>query len=322
MPSTLDEIVKRLAKKVKRHPRTLLAWFDDAGAIKIGEAYYVIKVDGFAASRALYPWCNYRDFGFRGVTGAVSDVIAKGCRPLIYAISIGVKPEHVDYVEDIVRGVEEAVNLYGGYIENMDTNVGYDDWIDVFIIGECSYMPLQRFAKPLDVVILPRRVGLSAVAYIEFSRGRTPSYEEVKEFSCRPRACIDITKVIEECRKCIDGSIDISDTFAESLYQLGEVTDVGFYINQRASEMLHPLALEYAKSSGVELEAMVLASNEEYIPVLIARQGYEEQLIELLRAVGLEPKTIGTVISDKGIRWFGRAVSIAVWDYVAGAIKL
>ncbi|MCI4437800.1 MAG: hypothetical protein JHC33_13420 [Ignisphaera sp.] len=322
MPSTLDEIVKRLAKKVKRHPRTLLAWFDDAGAIKIGEAYYVIKVDGFAASRALYPWCSYRDFGFRGVTGAVSDVIAKGCRPLIYAISIGVKPEHVDYVEDIVRGVEEAVNIYGGYIENMDTNVGYDDWIDVFIIGECSYMPLQRSAKPLDVVILPRRVGLSAVAYIEFSRGRTPSHEEVKEFSCRPRACIDIVKVIEECRKCIDGSIDISDTFAESLYQLGEVTDVGFYINQRASEMLHPLALEYARSNGVELEAMVLASNEEYIPILIARQGYEEQLIELLRAVGLEPKTIGTVIGDKGIRWFGRAVPIAVWDYVAGAIKL
>ena len=320
MTSNLDEIVKKLAKKVKRHPKTLLTWFDDAGAIKVGDRYIAVKVDGFAASRALYPWCTFRDFGFRGVTGAVSDVIAKGCKPAVYAVSIGVKPEHIELIEDIFSGVEEAVNLYGGYIENMDTNVGYDDWIDIFVIGECSTQPIQRHAKPLDIVVIPRRLGLSVIAYIEYVEKRVPSFEEVKEFSCRPRACTEIASIVEECRACIDGSIDISDTFAEALQQLSEVSNVGLYINQKPSNMLHHLAISYAESRGVDLMTVTLTSNEEYIPILVVKPGYEEHVIELLRKKGLEPILIGFATHQKSVSWLGRPVPKTIWDYASGTI--
>jgi thiamine-monophosphate kinase len=320
MASRLDEIVRKLAKRVKRHPQSLLTWFDDAGAVKVGDRYVVVKVDGFAASRALYPWCTFRDFGFRGVTGAVSDVIAKGCRPAVYAISLGVKPEHVEFIEDVFKGVEEAVDFYGGYIENVDTNVGYDDWIDIFVIGECSTQPIQRYAKPLDALIIPRRLGLSVIAYTEYTEKRVPLHEEVREFSCRPRTCIEIVSVIEECRTCIDGSIDISDTFAEALHQLSEVSNTGFYIYQNPLNMLHHLTISYAKSRGVDLVTVALASNEEYIPILIVKPGYEEHVTELLRKAGLEPIPIGFATHQKSISWLGKPVPKTVWDYVSGTI--
>jgi len=318
--STLDEIVKRLAKRVKRHPRTLLSWYDDAGAVNVGDNYIVVKVDGFAASRALYPWCTFRDFGFRGVTGAVSDVIAKGCKPLIYAISIGVKPEHVDLIEEITRGVEEAVDLYGGYIENVDTNVGYDDWIDVFVIGECSAEPIKRYTKPLDTVIIPRKLGLSVIAYLEYIGKRVPLHEEVKEFSCRPRACTEIISIVEECRTCIDGSIDISDAFAEALYQLSEVNNTGLYIYQNPLNMLHYLAISYAESRGVDLMTVALASNEEYMPIIAVKPGYEELVAEMLRKVGLEPIPVGFVTHQRDVSWLGKPVPKIIWDYVTGTI--
>ncbi|MEL9940487.1 MAG: AIR synthase related protein [Ignisphaera sp.] len=318
----LDEIIKKLARKVKRHPRSLLTWFDDAGAIEVGGRYFVVKVDGFAASRALYPWCSYRDFGFRGVVGAVSDVIAKGCRPYVYAISVGVKPENSDFVEDIIKGVEDAVDVFGGYIENIDTNIGYDDWIDVFILGECNNRPLPRRARELSKIILPRRIGLSLIGYMEYAKKRTPSIDEVRKFSCRPMPCKQIVDVIEHCRSCLEGSIDISDTFAETLQQLSEVSEAGVYIDEDPSKMLHPLAIEYSKRVGVDLQIAVLASNEEYIPLLIAKPGCEEEVLERLKSIGLEPIAIGTIISQQDVLWMGRAVPKIVWDYIQGIVTV
>ncbi|MEM0026996.1 MAG: AIR synthase related protein [Ignisphaera sp.] len=318
----LDEIVKKLARGAKRHPRSLLTWFDDAGAVEINGRYFVVKADGFASSRALYPWCSYRDFGFRGVAGAVSDVIAKGCRPYVYAISIGVKPENVDFIEDIIKGVEEAVDIFGGYIENIDTNIGYDDWIDVFVLGECLYYPLPRGARELSKVILPRRVGLSVMAYMEYVEKRTPSIDEVRKFSCRPMPYTRIVDAIEFSRTGLEGSIDISDTFAEALQQLSEVSGTGVYIQESPSRILHPLAIEYVKRVGLDLQLAVLASNEEYIPLLIVKPGYEEEVLDVLKSISLEPVVIGTITLKQDLMWMGRVMPKVVWDYIQGAVTI
>ncbi len=321
MSSSLDEVVRRLAKKVRRHPRSLLTWFDDAGAIEFDGHYILIKVDGFAASRALYPWCTYEDFGFRGITAAVSDVVAKGCRPYIYAISIGVKPEHVQYVEEIMNGIDEAVKEYGGYVENVDTNVGYDTWIDVFVIGECKYLPIPRRAKALDRIILPRKVGLSTMGYIDYTMGRIPELDDVRSFTCRPKADIRIVDALERYRSCIDGSIDVSDTLLESMQQLSDVNDVGIYIYEDPSRILNPLADMYSRAMGMDPQYIALASNEEYIPLIIVKPSYEDEVLNALRVLGKEPISVGVITSDKDIRWSGRRVPKVIWNYVSGRIE-
>jgi len=318
--SSLSEYVRKWAKIIRRHPRTLLEWFDDAGAIKFGDSYIIIKVDGFATSRALYPWCSFRDFGFRSVSAAVSDVVAKGCRPYIYAVSIGVKPDHVSFVDDVMKGVEEAVNLYGGYIENVDTNVGLDDWIDVFIIGECVYRPIPRASKPLDKILIPRKIGLSTIAYIEYSKGRYPAFEEVRNFACRPVVNTNIVSVLERCRQGITGSIDVSDTLAEALQQLHDVSGNGVYIYENPLKILHPLAVEYSRSSNIDSIVMALASNEEYTPLLVVNPSYEDVIVQELREAGLEPIAIGFVTTLEDVLWGGRPVPKITWDYVTGSV--
>ncbi len=318
----LDEIVKDLAKRVRRHPKSLLTWFDDAGAVRVSEGYMLIKVDGFAVSRALYPWCSLRDFGFRGVTAAVSDVVAKGCRPYVYAVSIGVTPDQVGSVEELVNGVEEAARLYGGYVENMDTNVGLDCWVDVFVLAECRNTPLPRSVKPTDVLILPRRVGLSMMAFMDFARGRTPSTEEVKAFSCRPEANLSLARFIAENRSCIDGSIDVSDTLLESLQQVSEVSGTGVYISESPSDLLHPQALAYAYKESVNPLHMLLGSNEEYVPIMAVKPWCLESVYDHLKALHLESRILGTVTGVSGITWRGVKVPSISWDYVTGQVTV
>lgn len=317
----LEDYVKKWARIVKRHPGSLLSWFDDAGGIKFGDSYIVVKVDGFSASRALYPWCSYRDFGFRALSSAISDIVSKGCKPYIYAISIGVKPNHVDFLEDILKGVEEAVNLYGGYVENMDTNAGEDDWVDVFVIGICETSPVPRTSKPLNKLVILRRIGLSSIGYIEYSEGREPLYKEVKEFTCRPKISLGIADAISRHRMCIEGSIDISDTFAETILNLSEVSGTGIYIHENPSNILHPIAVEYAKEKGLDLERMVLIANEEYTPILVVKPEYEYNLHQIFRALGMEPITIGITLTRRDITWFGKPIPKISWNYITGEIK-
>lgn len=318
----LDEVVKSLAKSVRRHPKSLLTWFDDAGAVRIGGDYMLVKVDGFAVSRALYPWCCLRDFGFRGVTAAVSDVIAKGCRPYLYAVSIGVTSDQVGGVEEVVKGVEDAVRLYGGYVENMDTNVGSDGWVDVFVLAECRSMPLSRVVRPADVLILPKRVGLSTVAFVEFSRRRAPHAEGVRVFSCRPEADLRLAGLLEEMRSCVGGSIDVSDTLLESLQQVSEVSGTGVYVSGSPSDLLHPQALAYAYREGIDPLQMLLGSNEEYIPVLAVKPWCVDEVRERLEALRLEPGFLGIVTGVNGVTWRGVKVPEVVWDYVAGRVTI
>lgn len=319
---SLDSIIRELSRRIRRHPRTLLGWFDDAGAIEFGGRYVLVKVDGFAASRALYPWCSYRDLGFRAVTGAVSDVYAKGCRPYIYAVSLGVTPGKIGVVEELTSGIEEAVEIYGGYIENVDTNIGADFWVDVFVLAECATRPLKRAAIPTDTVVLTRRVGLSSIAYLEYSAGRVPSFDEVREFSCRPRAEAAVVRALEVIRSCVSGSIDISDTLLESLQQLVEPPGLGLYLDLNPSNALHPLATSYAYEMSIPKHVLLFSSNEEYVPVLACRTSCVEAVVDILKSLGLEPVPLGTVIDTPGIHLLGRRIEGISWDYTSGKIKL
>lgn len=318
--TSIEEVIKKLSRNVRRHPESLLPGFEDAGGVKLAGGYTVIKVDGFAASRALYPWCSLSDLGFRAVTAAVSDVIAKGCKPYIYAVSIGVKPNRSEDVERITEGVEEAVEFYGGYVENYDTNVGEDTWIDVFILAECDLKPIQRISKVGDLLILPKKVGLSFLALSEYSKGKVPESIEVRKFSCRPEAEPHLLKLALEMRHCINGSIDISDTLYEALQQLTEPG--GVLTTEDPSEALHPLALDYARVEGVPKALALIASNEEYIPIYSVKDCCVDDFKEVLRSLGYQPTVLGVVIGSNEILLRGVQVRKVIWDYSSGSVKI
>jgi len=318
--TNLNEYVMKLAREINRHPASLLMWLDDAGGFKINDEYFVLKVDGFAESRARYPWCSYRDFSFKAVTAAVSDVFSKGCRPYVYAVSIGVRSDNVDVVEEMIKGINDAVNVYGGFIENIDTNVGNDIWIDVFILATCRYLPLQRRTRSGDMLIIPRPIGLSYIAYIEYTRNSVPIDEDVKKFSCRPSIDPKIVDCIERARIGLTGSIDISDTLYETIEILSKLNNVGIYIDFDPHELLHPIALNYAYSENLEKIDIIMRSNEEYTPILVINRMYMDEVLELMRSIGFKPYVIGIAINTKTLSIRGLPLKKTSWDYVSGKI--
>ncbi len=313
-------MLKDLSFTIPRYPRNPLELLDDAGFVRIDNVRLLIKVDGYAFSRALYPWCSFRDLGFRSVTAAVSDVITKGCRPVAYAVSIGIpESSSEEIVREIVNGVCEAVRFYGGYLENLDTNVGKDGWIDVFIVGECRVDPIPRSAESSNVLVVPSRIGLGGIAYLSYVNNENVC-NDVLEHSCRPRISMNLVRVLEEFREGIAGSIDISDTFFETLTQLVEARRLGIYIDVNPSDLLHPRALSYARERSIDPITLAMMTCEEYVPVLAVRSSYVEDLVDTLRSYGFEPVVLGRVINAPIISWRGEIVKPIYWSHKQGSI--
>lgn len=323
MATSID--LRRFVKKLRRHPRTILNIFDDAGGFVFDNRYIVIKVDGFAASRALYPWCELSDLGFRAITAAVSDVITKGCRPIIYAISMGVTHDHI--IDDIMRGIEEGIKVYGGYVENLDTNFGNDVWVDVFILAECRVYPVPRRVEADTELILVDKIGSTAIAYTEhYVYGEKPEDEGVIERVCRPRISLSIVDVVEKYRSSIIGSIDISDTFVETLYDL-ILTDsdrYGIYLDFDPSMVADSQLVSYVyKKRRLDILTGIFISSEEYIPILVVRRQYIEDILDELRSRGFNPCILGYVTRTiNHVVWRGLGVQKIVWNYARGRISI
>ena len=323
MATSID--LRKFAKRLHRHPRTILNFFDDAGGFVFDDKYVVIKVDGFAASRALYPWCRVSDLGFRAVTAAISDVVTKGCRPIAYAISIGVTHDHI--IDDIMRGIEDGIRVYGGYIENLDTNFGNDVWIDVFVLAECRVYPVPRRVEADSKLILVDRIGSTAIAYTEYYvYGEKPEDESVAERVCRPRVPLSIIDVIEKYRSSIIGSIDISDTFVETLYDLiiASGDGYGIYLDFDPSMIADSKLISYVyRERRLDMLTGIFISNEEYIPILVVRKHYVEDVLDELRSRGFTPCVLGHVTCTiNQVVWRGIEVKKVVWDYAKGRISI
>ncbi len=320
----MKENILKLAKLVKRHPLSLLTFYDDAGDIVYNSTRFLVKVDGFAFSRARYSWCSYRDVGFRAVTAAVSDVIAKGCRPIAYTLSIGLTKSSINELEDVIKGVTDAVTIYGGYIVNIDTNSGNDDWIDVFVLADCKYVPIPRMVRPWNTLVLPRRIGDTTIAYISHLNSDVSSLNQnIIEISCRPMAKLELVEVIEKCRDCITGSIDISDTFAETLYDLVDASGYGILLNVSPYSIASYNLLNFYhtnRGNYNDIIDLILMANEEYIPILIINNWCIDELISLLTSLGFEPIILGCGIIAKEVSWMGRRIPKIVWSHIHSKI--
>ncbi|MEM2699004.1 MAG: AIR synthase related protein [Ignisphaera sp.] len=318
-----DHLLK-LAKLVKRHPGSLLTFYDDAGDLTYNSTRLLVKVDGFAFSRARYRWCSYRDVGFRAVTAAVSDVIAKGCRPAIYALSIGLTGDSINELENVIKGATDAIAVYGGYIANIDTNSGNDDWIDVFVLADCRCVPIPRMVRPQSVLLLPRRIGDTVIAYIShYSNDISSLSENVIEVSCRPLVELKLVEIIEKYRECIVGSIDVSDTFAEALYDLMKASGYGILLNIPPYNIASYSLLNFYYTNRDyynDITELILMANEEYIPMLAVNEWCVDELVLSLASVGFEPKILGYGTVGREITWMGRKVLEISWDHISSKI--
>ncbi len=252
--------------------------FDDCAFIEINEHYLVLTTD-IVYEKTHFPK-NSRpyDMGWYSIAVNLSDIASKGAEPVGVLAGLAM-PREMDskFFDEIIEGMEDCVNEFGGKILGGDTKEGDKILISVTAIGKVKKdeAMLRKGAKEGDDVYVTGELGKGAFIL---------SNERERILHVKPR--IKEGKILAKSKK-VSCCMDISDGLASSLYQLMKINNVGFEIYKEK--------LPIAEIARKDVEKAIYLGGD-YELLFTLPLGYGKNLERKI-----DIKKIGRVISKKKI---------------------
>ncbi len=271
-------LVEYALKLITKSKETLLPPGDDAAAIPIGRGRaLVLKTDFLSGLTDVPPGMSTRQVGWKTVTMNVSDLAAKGARPLATLFSLAIPRDYAfEGAKELVSALFEASGFYGAEDLGGDTGEAEGLIIAGMAIGLAREGELMRRdgAKPGNVLAVTGDFGKTALGLkilLERLRVTGKVREEALDSVYNPRARLKEGLALAKSL-CITSSTDSSDGLAWSLHELSEASGVGFVINslpitKRVSILARSLKLDpfdLTFYGGEEYELVVTIRNKDW----------------------------------------------------------
>ncbi|MCX8204571.1 MAG: thiamine-phosphate kinase [Candidatus Nezhaarchaeota archaeon] len=299
---------------------------DDAVFIEIGGLRLAASCDMLVWSTDVPPGVTPYDVGWKAAVSCISDLVAKGARPLAVLLGLGL-PASMEVSEalGIFKGAKEAAAEHGAILLGGDTNESPEGVVSVAGIGLLDGPPIRRTgARPGDYLATTGYFGLTGAALNMALRGLEPNdrklRDKLRRALSKPRARL-VEGLTLASLKAATASIDSSDGLAISLHQLAEASGVGFEVEHI------PVAREaedFAMEFGLDLLELALFGGEEYELIVTIPKGRWEEAVEAVRKAGGVLIKIGTTLQERGIYLLSesgarREIACRGWEHFKSA---
>ena len=261
------KIIDIILKCLKPMPEMTVPFGDDVSAIEIGDGKVaVIKTDMLVGKTDVPPGMSLLQAARKAVVMNISDLAAKGVKPIALLTSIGVPRGFTKAdIEQIGKGLNAGAREYGAYILGGDTNEASDLIIScaAFGIGKKKQLMLRSGAKPGDIVAVTGAFGKTAAGLKILLQNLSASVSLKKalvDTVLMPHARLKEGLALAQTG-AVTASIDSSDGLAWSLHELSKASSVGFLIDNP------PMAEEtekFAEKHGLNPVELCLYGGEEY----------------------------------------------------------
>lgn len=298
------KIIEILRSHFDPMPEIPVPFGDDVSAVNIGdERLAVLKTDMLVGKtdvpRSMSLWQAAR----KAVVMTVSDFAAKGVKPIVALISLGLTKNAMRKdIEEIARGLNAGAKEYGAYIIGGDTNESSDLIIAVMLFGTAKNgsLMLRSGTRPGDILAVTGFFGKSSAGLRLLLDGcaTSPDMREVFLNSVfMPRA-----RLREGLALChsegVSSCIDSSDGLAWSLHELSRMSGVGFLVTSV------PIADEvrsFAEFNGLDALELALYGGEEYELVATVKPKLWAAVENAVESAGGRLLPIGKATRDKQI---------------------
>jgi len=263
----IDIILKHLAPM----PNMPIHFGDDVSAVDIGSGKLaVIKTDMLVGKTDMPPKISLWQAARKAVVMNVSDLVAKGVKPIALLTAIGIPREmkQKDIVQ-IAEGLNAGAREYGAYVLGGDTNEASDIIIScaAFGVGEKKRLMLRSGAKAGDIAAVTGYFGKASAGLKILLQGlsappklRKTLVDSVLMPHARLKEGLSLAQT-----GAITASIDSSDGLAWSLHEISRSSHVGFLIDRlpiseeaKQLEKMHKLdPIELSLYGGEEYELVV-----------------------------------------------------------------
>jgi thiamine-monophosphate kinase len=276
---------------------------DDCAAVKVGDDYLVITTDMASEKTHFPPTITPYQIGWYIVAINLSDLAAKGAKPLGLVIATGLPEDYdVNFLENMVEGMNSCATTYGTSIIGGDMKQLEQLTLTGTAIGKVSALEFmsRKGAKPGDFVGVTGKLGHAGAGYYTLKNKLAPKDRErfIGLFEPKP-------KLAEGHALAKSGAVtscmDISDGLANSLFQLAEINQVGFDIIFDEVPV-SPDALELAEKLSMPVEDLAIYFGGDYELVVTVEKEKWPAAIEVIEEVGSTLTQIGYVTERSELR--------------------
>jgi thiamine-monophosphate kinase len=278
MPSLRDlgelRIINILERALGTSRNTLVGFGDDISAVKLADGKVaVLKTDMLVGSTDIPPGMTMRQAAHKAVVANVSDLAAKGARPLAGLVALGLPSTLREKdIRSIAAGLSEAAREYEFPLVGGDTNESNDLTITIalFAIARKDQLVLRSGARVGDLVAVTGEFGAASVGLKALLQHRIRPHRlplQMYRAVYNPRAQLNLGLGL--CASgALTASIDSSDGLAWSLHELTRASAVGIRIDKvPVSRAATQFAARYHYRAG----DLALYGGEEYCLVVTVK---------------------------------------------------
>ncbi|MEM1732370.1 MAG: thiamine-phosphate kinase [Desulfurococcaceae archaeon] len=292
-----EEIVDLIARNIVSKPGVTehLSYPEDARDLLPRAPRILFSLDAYSISSLKLPWRNYNDVGWSALTGAISDVIAKGGTPYACMVGLGIRKEMWrETLLDMIMGLKEASDFYNVHIFGGDTNISNDPWIAISVIGftTAKKPPSRNGLKPGDHIVVTGIYGAMGYVAIHGFEKSIPQ-KWVIELTKRPRTFSEVANVISNNYKGVSASMDVSDGLGYTLETMSKLSGYGIDLFNPPKR---PMELDDICAHDLHcIWEYVLVGGEEYGVVMGIREKWLEKVTRDLDYFKVPYSIIGKV---------------------------
>jgi thiamine-monophosphate kinase len=295
------KIIQILERSLGESRRAIVGFGDDVSAIRLPDGKIaVLKTDMLVGSTDVPPGMTMRQVASKAVVANVSDLAAKGVRPIAGLVALGLPPNLTRQdINAMASGLSRTAKHYGFPLVGGDTNESKDLTISIALLAICrkGQLILRSTAKIGDIVAVSgdfgsTAAGLKALLQRRMRPDRLPRPLYTAVYT--PRAELELGLRLAASGS-LTASIDSSDGLAWSLHELARASGVGMRIDRIP---VSKAAADFAARYHYNANDLALYGGEEYHLVVAVKR---EKYMAAQRAARGRLQAIG-VVTRKPVR--------------------
>ncbi len=261
------QVIRILERSLGTSRLAVVGFGDDISAIKLpNRKVAVLKTDMLVGSTDVPPGMTMRQAARKAVVANVSDLAAKGVRPLAGMVALGLPADLTKQdIQGIAAGLGGAAKEYGFPIVGGDTNESKDLTISIalFAIASRRRLILRSGARVGDIVAVTGEFGSASAGLKALLKKRVRPDRLLPPLSravYSPRAELDLGLALA-ASGALTASIDSSDGLAWSLHELSRASNIGIQIDRVP---VSSAARDFAARYHYKANDLALYGGEEY----------------------------------------------------------
>lgn len=260
-------LIARISKLLAKPGNNVIvgAGEDDCAVLDIGgKDYLLVTTDMLHRKTDFPPEMTGWQIGWMSVAVNLSDLASKGAKPIGVLMAMGIPPHtELDFIEEIVRGMDDCAGKYGTQIIGGDTDSHEELTMAGTALGQIKKELLIRRsgAREGDLVCVTGNLGSAGAALLALKTPylNTGINEEILKALFEPVPRINEGMALAESR-AVTSMMDISDGLALSLHDLSKASGAGFKIYESKLPVL-PSVRRLLKGEDL-LEAVVYTGGD------------------------------------------------------------